>query len=282
MPLELEEREDKFTILHCQSLSPGKECGEFLKQLEKQVGRLAVSPHLRIVVDLKERAEFPAELFPDFSKLGESLQHLGKKIYFVNVPPQTEKLLRSPSLSTFVHLLYSSPVEAVAAPKSTTVETETALVNGLREGVLWTLHMVCPAIDVKAGAPFVKTKSTKIGDELAAQLGIKSRTFDGTVALAFPEGVYLKVMSAMHESDYHSLAEVPADGIRELFNMLRSITRKSLQDKGYVLDKEIPQALKGELMERLLDGFESNFVIPFDTPHGVFHCEVGFTRRKVV
>jgi len=280
MPFELEERQDKFAILHCPLLSAGKDADDFLAALEKQVARLSKFPQLRVVVDLKERAEIPTELFAGVSKLGETVQSLNKQIYFVNVPAKTEKVLRT-TMSGFAHVLYSSPVVAAPSPKTTAVETETSLVNGLREGVLWTMHMVCPKVSVSAGQPFIKSKSTKIGDELAAQIEIKSPTFEGTLAIGFPEGVYLKVMSAMHETEYRSLAEVPEDGVAELLNMLRSITRKSLQDKGYVIGKEIPQALKGDLMERLLDGFESNVILPFDTPHGSFHCEVGFTHRKV-
>jgi len=279
MPFELEEREDKFSLIHCASLTVSQ-ADEFLQVLKEQVARLAQLPQLRVIVDLKGTADLPPEILPGLAKLGERVTSLQKKLYFVNVPPRTEEMIKKSSVSSFIHLLYNSPVEKMTSGQALPVHSEAVLLNGLREGVLWTLHMLCPSFPVTAGEPYINPSRDKVGDYLAAQLHFQSRTHDGTIAISFPESVYLKLMSAMHDANYQSLAEAPEDGICELLNMVRSITRKSLHDKGYVLSQEIPSLIKGDLIEKLLGKFENHLVIPFDASHGTFHCQIGFSVRK--
>lgn len=280
LSFELEERENKFAIFHCHRSAAGAEGADFFRLLLTQVTRLGSCPELKIVIDLKDKAEIDSETLEKIAGFGQQLVAMKRKIYLVNVPEQTTIAIKTRGMDTYLHTLYSSPVKTQTVVSKAVLDTEAALIDALQEGLRGVCDMFCAKLSFQPKPAYVKKEAETLPCQITGTLKLRSKTFDGEIVLTFPEATYLKVMSAMHETSYTNLAEVADDGASETLNILRSLARKRLFEKGYMFDKEIPAVTRGDLTEKLLRNYSSVLVIPFDSPQGTFYCQVGMTPRK--
>lgn len=280
MNFDLEERDKKFAIIHCNTNAVGVEGTEFMKLLITQVVKLTNQPDLRVVIDLKDTAEIDSETLGRVAALGVQLIAMKKKIYFVNVPVATCALVGEKGLETFVHMLYSSPVKNEAQKPVGQLDAEKDLIEGLREGIFGVFQMLCPSISLNSGTPFVKGVGVSVSSDISAQVGMRAKNFDGTLVISFPEAFYLKMVGDMHDTEYQSLAEASDDAASELLNILRSLSRKRLHEKGYQISKDIPAIVKGPLTEKLLANSDCVIALPFESDRGSFHLQVGISYRK--
>ena len=281
LSFELEERENQFAIFHCHSSAVGAHGVDFVRLLMTQVSRLSHCPTLKIVIDLKDKSEFDSETLDRISAFAPQLQKSQRKLFFVNVPLATANLVKSMGLDSVIHILFSSPVPVVPEGPATVLEKEAPLLVALQEGLLGVCSMFCPSLQFQPGKAYVKNKSQVLPGDVTSLLKLRSKTFDGEVLLSFQESTYLKIVSAMHETKYTNLSAVADDGASEMLNILRSLSRKRLWEKGYVFDKEIPSVTRGDLAQKLLQHHETVIVLPLESAEGKFYCQIGMTPRKI-
>lgn len=280
MLFELEEREGKFAIVHCNGRVDSTSAGDFMKLLSAQVAKLPKSPDLRVVVDLKDKAEIPTETLDLLMPLGDQLTAMQKKLYFVHVPEGTASSIEDRGMEEFIHILYGSPIKERPKRVPTALQAETTMLNSLGLGICHALGMLCPTFQVTAEEPRVKATGETFPCDVVGQLGLQSKTFEGILALTFPENVYLALLGEMHDTKYTSLSQANDDAASELLNILRSLSRKSLHEKGYLFGKEIPSVTRGDLTEKLLRDYETTLVVPLATAQGVFYLQLAYHRRK--
>src|SRR4051794_18484697 len=96
-----------------------------------------------------------------------------------------------------------------------TQKLDVNFINPFIEGAIETLKVQCSFV-AKAGRPFLKGKGPEIKTDIAAVIGLTSAAFNGSVAICFPEVVFLGMMERMLGEKYAAITQDLEDGASEL------------------------------------------------------------------
>lgn len=129
-------------------------------------------------------------------------------------------------------------------------------------------------LTITPSTPFIQSNQPQSDIAIAAVIGIMSETFKGTIAICFPEKVFLGTMSKMLGEEFKEISFELRDGAAEILNIIFGQAKIVLNEQGYGLQKAIPTVITGQ---HLLARSESKFcvtVLPFSTDIGDFHIEI--------
>jgi chemotaxis protein CheX len=146
-------------------------------------------------------------------------------------------------------------------------------INPFIDGALETLKVQCSS-SAQAGKPFIKGQGPTITTDIAAVIGLTSAAFSGSIAICFPQVVFLTIMERMLGEKNSTITKELEDGASELLNIIFGQAKRNLNQKGYAIQKAIPTIIRGqELQVRHLTP-SSTLVLPFQLDVGTFHIEV--------
>jgi CheY-specific phosphatase CheX len=141
------------------------------------------------------------------------------------------------------------------------------------DGTLHTLKVSC-SMEAKSLKPFIKGKGEQPSFDIAGVIGLTSSGFVGTIAICFPEKVYLAAMSSMLGENYTSITTELQDGAAELLNMIFGHAKVVLNQQGHTIQKAIPTVVRGIGLQTNYLGKASVIVLPFSTIAGEIHMEI--------
>jgi chemotaxis protein CheX len=146
-------------------------------------------------------------------------------------------------------------------------------INPFIDGAVETLKVQC-SMPTTAGKPFLKGKGPEITTDIAAVIGLTSTAFNGSLAICFPQKIFLTMMEKMLGEKYTSITQELEDGASELLNIIFGQAKKILNERGYHIQKAIPTIVRGsDILVRHLTP-SATIVLPFETEVGVFHIEI--------
>jgi chemotaxis protein CheX len=145
-------------------------------------------------------------------------------------------------------------------------------INPFIDGAIETFKVQC-AVEPKAGKPYVRGKSAT-SNAIEAVIALNSAVFNGTIALCFPEKVFLGLMEKMLGEKYTEINKELEDGASELLNIIFGQAKKVLNDKGYAIQKAIPSIYRGDAVVARSEIINSTLVLPFEMDAGIFHIEI--------
>ena len=146
-------------------------------------------------------------------------------------------------------------------------------INPFIEGAIQTLKLQC-SFPTTAGKPFLKGSGPEIKIDIAAVIGLTSKAFNGSVAICFPQKIFLTIMEKMLGEKYTVITAELEDGASELLNIIFGHAKKELNTKGYAIEKAIPTIIRGSDMSVKHLTSSPTLVLPFDSEAGTFHIEV--------
>lgn len=153
-------------------------------------------------------------------------------------------------------------------------------VNPFVQGTIETLKIQCQ-IEVKPGKIYLKGKGPEIEVEIAGVIGLTSKSFSGSIAICFPEPIFLAIMSNMIGENYQTITHELEDGAGELLNIIFGFAKRVLNEKGYQIEKAIPTVVRGAGLEVKHLTATPTVVLPFETQYGIFHLEVGTEGQSI-
>jgi chemotaxis protein CheX len=130
-------------------------------------------------------------------------------------------------------------------------------------------------LEAKTGKPFLKkpTDPLLLGD-LSGIIGITSEVFSGTLAISFPEPLFLKIAENMLGEKHSQITAGIVDIAGELSNMILGQAKIELNNLGFQVQQALPSCIWGKDHKVKHFGGGACIVLPFETAHGVFHVEV--------
>ncbi len=152
---------------------------------------------------------------------------------------------------------------------------EKLMIRTFQEAAIHTFEIQC-SIPFKAVTPFVKTSENRIIHDIAASMGMMSKTVSGSVALGFKESTFLKVMSQMLGEDYTSLSLDVEDGCGELLNIIFGQAKKVMNESGHQFGKTLPTIFIGQSLRVRQLTPNPAFVLPFESSLGQMVIEIGY------
>jgi chemotaxis protein CheX len=131
---------------------------------------------------------------------------------------------------------------------------------------------------VQAGEPYVKTDALARGD-VSAIVGLTGEA-SGTISVSFTEKSILPIVSNMLGEQFGEMNEDIRDAVGEITNMISGQSRRTLEEKGKLVEAAIPTVIMGKNHSIAHMTRESVMAIPFVTEHGEFTIEVCFEESS--
>jgi chemotaxis protein CheX len=216
----------------------------------------------------------------------KSMRQHGKKLFAVNVPVPSVKIINDNGLSGAIQI--SDNLQEVLArfapppPKISAPHLDVNFINPFIQGTLETFR-IQGMTEIKVGKPLLKGKSNSSGSnfEISGVVGYSLQTYGGYIAISFPEKVFLNLMSKMLGKPFSEITSAIEDGAAEFLNIICGHAKKNLIEKNYnfqlAAPKTIPSVLRGgqKIKDRLTS--PTAMLIPFELEGGAICLEISGT-----
>ncbi|RZA03108.1 MAG: chemotaxis protein CheX, partial [Proteobacteria bacterium] len=110
--------------------------------------------------------------------------------------------------------------------------------------------------------------------DIAGMIGITSPVFSGSIAICFPEAMFLLLMSRMLGEPCPEITKDMEDGAGEILNMIYGHAKKVLNEKGFSFEKAIPTVVRAADLKLSHMNDQGTILLPFRAEEGTFHMEI--------
>lgn len=233
------------------------------------------------IFDFKNTKSIESQFYQPFLQFRSVIKNSGKTIFSINLTPYLVKQVKSDGLEHCFNPIAN--VTEVQRKMSKTNEERGRIdldfIAPFLKGVKSTFEVQCktPLNPVK---PYIKSSPLE-NISIAGVLSLTSDNFRGTVVLAFPEEVFLKVYENMFDEKHDKITDESQDAAGELLNIIYGTAKVELNQKGFNFPKSLPTVMKGkELVIRQVSDSKT-VVIPFDSVAGTFYLEIEFEKSVI-
>lgn len=169
-----------------------------------------------------------------------------------------------------------NPVAELPPPTVKSSKLDVTLINPFVTSVVKTLK-VQASTDTKPGKPFVvrgADHTYAVPVALTGLIEVHTKSFTGSIALAFPEAVIKKIYENMLGEKCETLSPALHDATGELLNIIYGGAKTQLNEiPGFELDLARPTVRAGA---RPAAARETVLVLPFTSSAGDFHVEIAW------
>ena len=152
-----------------------------------------------IILDLQAKHNLDHYFFAEAAAAAKVAKDSGSAVVLLNCPAPTTKLIKEKGLDGLFPVVLSLEKAlahiGIEAPK-TQVKIDVEFVNPFISGTIETLKVQCSTA-AQAGKPYLKGTRGEANIAIAAILGLISKPFSGSIAICFPEKVFLAIMGRM-------------------------------------------------------------------------------------
>jgi CheY-specific phosphatase CheX/FixJ family two-component response regulator len=154
------------------------------------------------------------------------------------------------------------------------VQLDSDFINPFVEAAQSVLATFGEVAEIIPGKPFVLKKGATLGVDISATIPLISPQFKGLFAIGFPERTFLKVVSAMLESEFDAINSDIQKTVGEFVNIIYGQARRKLNEVGLGFMDSLstihtsPNHLIGAPQGLLL-----TLVVPFETSSGPFFLQ---------
>ena len=149
------------------------------------------------------------------------------------------------------------------------------------EGTTHVLKIQCQTV-ATPGKPFFKGRQEfNCPVDIAGILGITSQAFNGTIAICFPEKVFLSLMSKMLGEEFTEINKDLEDGAAELLNMIFGHAKKILNPQGHTIEKALPTVIRAKNLSINHNGSKESILLPFSIDDMTFYMEIATEKTAL-
>lgn len=137
-------------------------------------------------------------------------------------------------------------------------------------------------LEAKPGKPKLKKHDDPmlLGD-ISGVIGLTAEAFAGTLALSFPEVVFLKIASNMLGEECKAITPEIVDLAGELSNIILGQAKLQLNNLGFVIQQALPSCIWGKDHQVKTFGGGVCIILPFETSAGTFYTEISSNQGAV-
>lgn len=278
MRFRLESRQD-CNLIHFDTNLDQAAIPDYTPLIREAVDKVMNQKSGPVILDFKGKATIDRSFIVTISPFSQQLSAKHKCFYAINLPAAALELLQAAKLKHPIRVVASvaQAIDEASAPGE--ISTHMDLINAIKNGVVGSFKNVAKDLVVTPGKAIVRTSMNAIQTDIAATTEITAIKADITYALCFTEKVFISILSEMHGEKYTTFTPEMNDGALELVNITTSVAKKQMSDASYVLTKQIPQSVKGALIDKLFSVASCVIIIPFETKYGAFHVQLSVSNR---
>ena len=243
-----------------------------------------------IVVDFSDAQDINDA---SWKKLAANLAQIPgrNRFYVVNAPASLQSLISAsgglaaealPNTdAVFTKLGTQREAATTKVPAKAKTADDTALeklmLTTFQHAAIKTFEVQC-STKFKASTPHLKSEGPRLIHDIAASMGMMSKTVSGSVALGFKESVFLKIMGKMLGETYTGITSEVEDGCGELLNIIFGQAKRELSEQGHQFGKTLPTIFVGQSLRVRQLTPSPAFVLPFESELGTVYVELGYRR----
>lgn len=246
-----------------------------LKQIESATKIWLLSACPLHIFDFAKVKKLSTPLYRPFISYKHSLKIAGKHLFCVNISPKLIPQFRQDGLlGVFI------PVESISEAKlrvSSMTEKKKVDVDLINAFLVAAQTVISSQSNTKLNPkkPRLRSKQEIMNSDIAGMLRLDCDHFKGSITLAFPSAVFLKVYENMVGEVHDKITEEVQDAAGELLNIIFGQAKTFLNDqKGYNLQKSLPSVLVGEELRLKQANTQPSLILPFETESGEFFIEI--------
>jgi chemotaxis protein CheX len=257
-------------VIRCEEVIENRGLDEFSSVTQSAMSAPDFS---ELLIDLASVDQVSSYFLRAIAPVIKSLKAHGKKLYLLNVTQQTYDYIVEGGFSHAIEVV-SSVQEVTSSDRNKPAKIDVSFLNPFINGTLKTLEVQC-SIKATAKAPRLKIKDEPaVQFDIAAVIGITSPGFTGSIAICFPEKIFLVLMGNMLGETYTEITKDLEDGVAELLNIIFGQAKKELNENGHSIEKAIPTIIRGNGLSVKHLTPRPTILLPFETDKGNFHIEI--------
>ena len=263
--------QDEYMILKLKGDCNGGDRPSIDEEFEK---RLKGTGMKFLVVQCSECGEMNTQFLRNLAQIYRQLKAINGKLCLIHANEAIQEAIRKNGLDRLLITKMSLKGALVEFGLSKARDFDVNFINPFINATQRTLK-IQGQMDAKPAKAFLKkpTDPMLLGD-ISGIIGITSETFNGTLAISFPEKVFLKLASGMLAQPYTSITNEIVDLAGEFSNIILGQAKIELNALGYKIQQAIPSCVWGKDHKIKHFGGGACIVVPFETPEGVFHVEI--------
>lgn len=231
-----------------------------------------------VIVQCGECGSVSTHFLRQLSQIFRGLKEINGKMCLVNVNEEIQNNIRKNGLDRILVSKISLRGALIEFGVVKAKDFDVAFINPFLNATQKVIKVQC-SMEAIPQKPFVKQPNDPLllGD-ISGIIGVTSETFNGTLAISFPEVLFVKLASNMLAQQFDKISDDIVDLAGELSNIILGQAKIELNTLGYRIQQAIPSCVWGK--EHKIKHFGSSMciVLPFKTPAGIFHVEVSSSQ----
>lgn len=240
---------------------------------------LEKDPTFQAVVLNTKSFEVNYKVFKNLIPLGLELRKLNKQVYILSEKSTVGRLIRSEGLDkTLKPILALTEIPDGIRGVKSPPKMDVSFINPFVEGTIHVLKVQCQT-DSAPTKPLLKGQAGfQSRTDIAGIIGITSQKFTGSIAICFPEKVFLNLMSKMLGEEFTEITNDLEDGAGELLNMIFGHAKKILNENGHSIEKALPTVVRAANLNLNHAGSQDSIILPFMVGELSFFMEIGIDK----
>ncbi|AGH95422.1 chemotaxis protein CheX [Pseudobdellovibrio exovorus] len=260
-----------------------KECAT---NLNIEIKNWLLQPAQLFVLDFREVSELNQLCYHPLLVLSQNIKMADKKLVSFNFKPSLLNQLKNDGMSSALNCIhdireyFKQEKSAQTKPQK---QIDVSMVNPFLAATKKTLELQAnvQCEPLKPQFTYVDNKVYEQPIAIVGVISISTEKFKGSVTLAFPEKIFLKIYESMFGEKHEHINHEIEDAAGEILNIIYGSAKTVLnQEFGYQLKPELPTILSGERINIRQKTNEKVIILPFNTQHGQFQVEISFENEQ--
>lgn len=213
--------------------------------------------------------------------VSQNIRKAGKQIVSHNLNLELGQQFKLAGISDALNVTADQSYLPKVSQKKSSLDVQ--MINPFLEATLITLEQMantkCEAQKPQLIHIDEKFRSDDIS--IAGVISLINERFNGSITLAFPEVVFLKIYESMFGEVVDKINAEIEDAAGELLNIIYGSAKTKLNEQcDFKLESALPTILSGEKIKIRQTTYQKVIVLPFKTQFGVFRVEISFDPKK--
>lgn len=250
----------------------------FAENIQKDATDWIESKSETFAFDFKKTIECKQSTYRALVMAIQQLRKAKKTVVSFNVVDELAQQFKVAGISSTLNIAANID-DYLKKPQSKKVELDVQLINPFLEATQFTLEQQA-STKCEAQKPQLISLDEKLRSDdiaIAGVITLNSEQFTGTITLAFPEIVFLKIYESMCGEKVEKITPEIEDAAGELLNIIYGSAKTKLNElTQYKFTPALPTILSGEKIKIRQTTSQKIIILPFKTDFGFFRVEISF------
>lgn len=245
------------------------------EEVESNISTWLVKSQSVFFLDLNGTTTLGKQVLGTLVRFSKTLRTHDKKFMSYGANQEIVKELKRDGLDLALGLMTSKDeaLKNSGLVQKKKVQLDSNIINPFINATINTFKVQLQT-EVTAGKLFIKDDKQNLQVGIAGLISLVCNEFSGTICVAFPTPVFLKIYETMLGEKAESITAETQDAAGEILNIIYGQGKTELVNKGYKLERALPTVLAGDNLKVFHSKQAKIIAVPFKASFGEFYFEI--------